>query len=222
MFQHKQYIGVGDHRQQPPFDDKNRPNRVVCPYSPIGGGDEDSPLMAQLKATGLVALELRYSYRSEPELELLLNPLRDGIFNAPEHERMSQAGSEVQAVFDLEEVFDEYTQTRRTWDFVVSAEKATVLYCTKKLVKAYTDRKMKDAGVTEKVKCKDVKETPIDPRQRIVSNDLDDYLDGAPAVLELCAGCPVRLGRSMKGEKLSCPGDGVAAQPDLASPSTIF
>lgn len=212
---------MGDHRQQPPFDNRKRPNRIVCPYSPLHGGDEDSPLLQQLRVTGLAALELRYSYRSEPLLEKLLDPLRDGIFNAPEHKLMSDSGIDVRAVFGEEDVIIPYGHgARKVFQFVVSAEKATVLYCTRRLVAEYTKRKMEEAGHTITVKCVDNKETFPGVRQRAQNYDLEEYLEGAPSELELCAGCPVRLGRSMNGEKLSCPGDGVHAQPDLASPST--
>ncbi len=210
--QFKQLIGAGDTKQLPCFDgDEARPDRIVCacsPEVPLG----PIPFLEKLQATGMATHELTKCYRSDPKLLAILQRLRIGLFTEAEHAELVAAGDKLDCTIGEEFETTKYG-TRKTYQCVVRAARATVLLYNLIDVKNFCDR-MQLGKEIQQVKCYDVLDAHFDPRSEVRCHqaDLEDFLEGAPENVNFTAGCPVRLGRSAKGEALSTTGGGVLAR----------
>ncbi len=183
----------------------------MCPLSPESPGGT-IPFLEQLRATGMATHELKRCYRADKALIQLLEPLRDGKFTEVELGQMVASGALVECDIGEEVEFSRFG-TRKTYQCVNSAVRATVLFYNNEDAKAFTKR-MQAGKQTFQVACVDVMDLHADPsaEARCHLGDLEDFLEGAPECVVFDAGCPVRVGRSCMGEALSTPGGGVLTQ----------
>ena len=185
------------------WDQANRPNRTVCPYSPLVVGGRVS-LLEALEATGLAAHCLTICHRSDAKIRELAALLRGGNFGAYEHKLCSEAGTDLRHTSAPAKKTDRFQNVTDFEQILTLMPEATVLCYTNDEVESFTQRFQSGKKLAE-VDCVDEMDGSVevfkpDPPQ---PKFWESSLEGALTKLVLCDNCPVRLGRGRMGKKVS-------------------
>lgn len=206
------------------WDKLGRPNRMVCPYSPLSPGGPCS-FLEMLQATGCSFHCLTVCHRSDAELWQLGEYLRAGHFGERELNLMKKSGSEVRLETTPEVKTGRFGRVTHPDCIQTLMPEATVISYTNDEVFETTGR-LQAGKVMSNCPCVDDWEPSV--MRRISSGpppiEWENFLEGAQTMVVLSENCPVKLGRGRMGKKIAVPSSAAGAAMVSGSPDsgTIF